>query len=215
MGNGLGILKLIIFSFAISFDGFLVGMNYSTRKIRLSPCSLLVVGTISGSILALALIGVSSLEALIVWRFTRLIGGGILVCLGFRSLSSAMCAKINDTRDKLFCVRLKPLGLIIQIMKEPSSADIDSSGLISPAEAVALGIALSVDAFSAGLAFCAGETRNLWLLPVFGGAFQPLLVLLGMAFGSNSLHQPLFKRGSVVVSLILVLVGILKMSGVA
>ena len=51
----------------------------------------------------------------------------------------------------VFTLELRKLGVVIQILRSPSKADMDNSGSISTQEAMWLGIALSLDAFGAGL----------------------------------------------------------------
>lgn len=46
---------------------------------------------------------------------------------------------------------IKSLGIVINILKKPMSADFDNSGTITGVEAIVLGFALSLDAFGAGI----------------------------------------------------------------
>ncbi|MDI5788515.1 hypothetical protein PO124_09275 [Bacillus licheniformis] len=46
---------------------------------------------------------------------------------------------------------MKSLGIVIHILRKPTSADIDKSGIITGIEAFLLGFALSIDAFGAGI----------------------------------------------------------------
>ncbi len=57
----------------------------------------------------------------------------------------------EPTVRQIILIELKRLGIVIQIIKTPSAADMDRSGNISASEAAFLGIALSLDAFGAGI----------------------------------------------------------------
>lgn len=48
-------------------------------------------------------------------------------------------------------IEMRRLGLVIEILRTPSLADVDRSGYISSSEAILLGVALSLDAFGAGI----------------------------------------------------------------
>ncbi len=49
-------------------------------------------------------------------------------------------------------IRIKTLGLVIRVLREPHQADLDKSGTISTREALLLGAALAMDALGAGFA---------------------------------------------------------------
>lgn len=54
-------------------------------------------------------------------------------------------------RKTLLNLEVKSLGIVIHILRKPTSADIDRSGTINGIEALLLGFALSIDAFGAGI----------------------------------------------------------------
>jgi putative sporulation protein YtaF len=58
----------------------------------------------------------------------------------------------ENSVNRMIRIHIRPLGLVIQILKEPARADQDSSGAISPQESIFLGTALAMDAFAAGFA---------------------------------------------------------------
>ena len=51
----------------------------------------------------------------------------------------------------LFNWEIRSLGVVIHILKKPTRADFDRSGIITGLEALFLGVALSLDAFGAGI----------------------------------------------------------------
>lgn len=86
---------------------------------------------------------------------TDKLGGGILIAIGLWVLYQFYKpAKERDLllhEKTLLNVEVQSLGLVIHILRKPTSADIDRSGTINGMEAVLLGIALSIDAFGAGI----------------------------------------------------------------
>ncbi|MCG3056169.1 manganese efflux pump, partial [Escherichia coli] len=84
------------------------------------------------------------------------IGGIIFVLLGMWILYQFFRPEEEETaklEEKIiFKVEIKSIGLVINILKKPTTADLDKSGSITGVEALILGIALSLDAFGAGIA---------------------------------------------------------------
>ena len=56
----------------------------------------------------------------------------------------------SERRKTLVKIEIKSIGLVINVLKKPTAADLDNSGSITGIEAFILGIALSLDAFGAG-----------------------------------------------------------------
>lgn len=99
----------------------------------------------------------------------------------------------------VFSLEIRKLGLVIRILRTPSSADIDKSGSISGFEAMWLGIALSLDAFGAGLGAALLGFSPVWtalVIALFSGTF--LVVGMKMALNSRQDHGcgilPRFRR---------------------
>ncbi|MGF9698242.1 manganese efflux pump [Paenibacillus sp. MABNR03] len=110
----------------------------------------------------------------------------------------------------VFTLELRKLGVVIQILRSPSKADMDNSGSISAQEAMWLGIALSLDAFGAGLGAALLGFPTLWtalVIALFSGAF----LLLGMKVGLRFAALRWMKRLSVLPALLLMIMGIMKL----
>lgn len=101
-------------------------------------------------------------------------------------------------------------GLVIRILRSPSAADVDRSGSISAMEAVWLGIALSVDAFGAGLgaAMLGFQPLSTALaITLFSGMF----LIAGMKAGFFLSAFRFMKALGVLPALLLIMMGILKL----
>ncbi|MNT95181.1 manganese efflux pump MntP [compost metagenome] len=86
----------------------------------------------------------------------------------------------------------------------------DKSGSISPLEALVLGIALSLDAFGAGLgaALLGFEPlRTSLTIALFSGS----ILLLGLHTGFRFSGSSWMKRASLLPALLLIAIGILKL----
>lgn len=110
----------------------------------------------------------------------------------------------------VFTIELKTLGIVIQILRKPQTADFDASGTISASEAFMLGIALSLDAFGAGIA--AGlmglHMIHTPLLIVFCSAF---FLIGGTCIGRKLAHYRYTQFVSGLPGLLLIILGIIKL----
>ena len=76
-------------------------------------------------------------------------------------------SKVSDKKSKeaVAVFRIRPLGLVVKILREPTVADTDTSGMIDIKEALLLGSALALDALGAGLG-AAATGYNLSLIHI-------------------------------------------------
>lgn len=107
-------------------------------------------------------------------------------------------------------VELKRLGLVIQILRTPQAADVDKSGTISATEALMLGVALSFDAFGAGIGAAMIGLSPL-LTPIMIAAASALFLLGGMRFGFRFSNWKGMRAISVLPGILLIIIGILKL----
>lgn len=119
---------------------------------------------------------------------------------------------MNDEplKSAVFSLELRRLGIVVQILRTPSSADMDASGSISSMEAMILGIALSLDAFGAGLGAALLGFNPIWTsltIALFSGTF----LLLGMKTGLRFAGNYWMKHAAALPALLLIAMGILKL----
>jgi putative sporulation protein YtaF len=162
--------SLFLLSFAVSLDGFGVGITYGVRKIKIPLSSIFIIAACSGLIILLSMmVGVAftgwmSPQGASIVGAVILIGIGMLAIFQFirsgeredadPSLDNSGLATVQIDQlsyNPVLTMELKVFGFIIQILRTPSAADRDKSGTISAGEAFFLGTALSLDAFGAGI----------------------------------------------------------------
>ncbi|WP_405079823.1 MntP/YtaF family protein [Paenibacillus chitinolyticus] len=115
-----------------------------------------------------------------------------------------------EREPRMFSIEIKRLGLVIQILRTPSAADVDRSGNISSSEATLLGIALSLDAFGAGIgAALIGYTPLLTstVIAVTSGLF----IYFGLKIGYTYSGLGWIRKVSVLPGVVLILMGISKL----
>ncbi|TFE27907.1 sporulation membrane protein YtaF [Cohnella luojiensis] len=167
------VASLILLSFAVSLDGFGVGITYGVRKIKIPVFSILIIAACSGLIILLSMMLGVALTSWMSPHGASILGAVILIGIGLAALIQFV--RGGDREDNgqrtnsgdsngvilgtivpmspapVLKMELKLFGIIIQILRTPSAADMDRSGTISAGEAFFLGTALSLDAFGAGI----------------------------------------------------------------
>jgi putative sporulation protein YtaF len=143
---------------ALSFDSFVAGMTYGMRKVKIPVVSVSVIAGFSGGLMFLSLHAGHWIAHGFSPFWSQLAGALILMGLGIWTLinkgqreEEPVANQESESGKTLLSFEIRMLGLVIQILKTPMAADVDRSGVISPMEAVWLGLALSLDAFGAGL----------------------------------------------------------------
>lgn len=206
-------LTIVLFALAVSSDGFAVGMAYGIGKIRIPFFSLLVISLASALAVSLSMFCGKSLAELFSPQMSSYMGAIIILGLGIYFLLTAGKEKIesleNDQEKPLLVFSIKPLGIIVQILKQPSRADFDCSGEISTSEAFFLGLALAMDALGAGIGI-AMTGSNILYTAVCVGMLKFILVNSGIYLGSKISAKELKAVTALVPGLVFIAIGIME-----
>lgn len=207
-------MTLVLFALAVSADGFAVGMAYGISKIRIPFLSLLVIALASALAVSLSMLCGVGMTELLPPRISSCAGAIIILCIGGYFLLSTCREKIdsldNGDHEPLLAFSIKSLGIIVQILKQPSRADFDCSGEISAKEAFFLGLALAMDALGAGIGM-AMTGSNILYTAVSVGMLKFILVNGGILLGSKINTSGLKNFASLVPGLILITIGIIEL----
>lgn len=216
-------------AFALSLDGFGAGAAYGMRKIRVPFVSLLIISFLSVLIMTIALLAGHGLARFIPPNLAVYLGGVILILLGGLQLYNMYLAKSQGEKPQqenneivqkerslglqselqaVYALYLKPFGVVIQILREPTRADLDSSGELSSGEASFLGMALGMDAFGAGFGLSLSGGLPLYS-PILVGVALLMFVTLGLCWGHSRADLGIGKFG-VLPGIVLVLMGLSK-----
>jgi putative sporulation protein YtaF len=226
------VTSLILLSFAVSLDGFGVGITYGARKIKIPVSSIFIISACSGFIILMSMmVGVAMTR----WMSPHLmsaagaiilIGIGITALIQFirsgdredgepqRSMVSGPGIEVAqadpNSRKPVLTMELKVFGLIIQILRSPSAADMDRSGTITAGEAFFLGTALSLDAFGAGIGAALVGFPPL-LTAILIATASGLFLWLGTRFGLWASGWRWVRTLSMLPGIILIAMGIFKL----
>jgi len=216
-------ISLFILALAVSLDSFGVGVTYGMRKIRIPFYSILIIGFASAIMIWTSMkLGIWFSHVLSP-VFAKWLGSILLVFIGVWAIIQVFHSKYGEEERrkssdiekekeqgaKIISIEIKKLGLVIQIMKRPLKADIDRSGYISLGEAGLLGLALSLDAFGAGLgAALIGFQPMITALTIAG--MSVFFILIGIKLGHWLSQIHWLKKFTVMPGIILILIGLMK-----
>lgn len=185
-------LAIMLFALAVSGDGLMVGVAYGIRKIKIPCGSLLVIALSSALAVSISMVLGKGLSLLISPHHATTIGAAMIFMIGIYFLLQAVRQKIvslqQSEQDPLLTLNVNSLGIIIQILKKPASADFDCSGEISLKEAFFLGLALAMDALGAG-AGLALAGMNIFFTATSVGMVKFILVNTGIRVGRRMKNE--------------------------
>lgn len=211
------LLTLLLLTLAVSLDGFGVGIMYGIRQIKVPILSIVIISLCSGIVMFGSMyVGVWLLHMLSP-DIAKKVGAFILVGVGIWAIVQSFMHKHNDTpsnnnkdKHKEYRFEIKSLGLVIHILRAPSKADMDRSGTISATEAIFLGIALSLDAFGAGIG-AALIGLSPWLSSLFIALSSGVFIWLGLRIGFLFSYIHWIKKVSFLPGFILIMMGMMKL----
>ncbi|MBC7324788.1 MAG: sporulation membrane protein YtaF [Moorella sp. (in: Bacteria)] len=206
------VLVTLFLALAVSLDGLGVGLAFGLRQIKLPWFSLILVSLVSMLTSFLSMAAGHLIAIVFNPALAGHLGAGILLTLGLVITLEAYLKKPGSGQAEvtLIKLRLSRLGLVIQILKEPSRADLDFSGSISGREALALGLALALDALGTGVG-AAAAGFSLFLTPLLIGCCQLLLVEAGLLLGRRWQLEKLGWRRAAIPGLILIAIGLWRL----
>ncbi len=216
-GLALQILTIFILALAISLDGFVVGITYGLKKIKISLLPIIIISLASGMTMLVAMSLGNILANFFSVLWAEKIGGIILSLIGLWLLYQAVVEQLykrdksnnSDNVKEILSLKIESLGLIINILKKPVVADMDYSGTINNKEAVLLGIALALDAFGAGIA-AAMTGYNSLLTAIAVSCLKFLLLSGGIYLGKKMESLLLNDKIKLMPGIILILLGVFK-----
>lgn len=206
-------ISLLLLAFAVSLDSFSVGLTYGLRKMKIPLKSIAVIAVCSAAVLMAAMMIGQLLESFFSPDLAEKLGGAVLILLG----GWILIQFFRPDKNELLChekiimnFEIKSLGIVINILKKPMTADFDRSGTINGIEAVMLGLALSLDAFGAGIG-----AALLGLPPaklaLAAACMSSIFVYAGMKLGSYFAKSGWMQKFSFVPGILLIIIGLLKM----
>ena len=178
-------LNSILFAITLSIDSIGIGITYGLKNTKIKISSKCILFGISFFFCILSLLAGNLLIHFISPVIANVLGIFLLIFLGlmmiyqgiFPHKKSSKIQKKNSSKIHQFFI--KPLGITIQIIRNPISSDFDDSNTIDGKEALFLGTALSLDSFAGGIGIA-----TLGVNPIFFPLFVSIFQLLFLSFGN-------------------------------
>lgn len=223
--------SIVLLAFAVSLDGFGVGITYGIRKIKIPVLSIFIIALCSGLIILLSMMVGVTMSGWLSPRGASMIGAGILIAIGSwalyrfvtngesenetghakpQAVDDDTAAESPPERIPVLTLELRLFGIMIQILRTPSVADVDRSGTISAGEAFLLGAALSLDAFGAGIGAALVGFQPV-VTAVLIAASSGLFLWMGTRVGFWASGMRWVRQLSMLPGIILIAMGIFKM----
>lgn len=206
-------ISLLLLALAVSLDSFSVGFTYGLRKMKIPFKSIAIIAGCSAITLIIAMVFGHILERVFTATVAESIGGVILILLGawilFQFFRPEKEKEVLPHEKTIINFEIKSLGIVINILKKPMSADFDHSGTITGIEALMLGLALSLDAFGAGVGAAMLGFSPIYLAGSVA-SMSLIFVYLGLTIGTLFSHNSWVQRFSFLPGILLILIGIWK-----
>ncbi|WP_228409442.1 sporulation membrane protein YtaF [Radiobacillus deserti] len=213
--------SLFILAIAVSLDGFGVGLSYGLRRIKIPFISILIITFCTGIVILLSMSFGEIITSFIGLQAENQIGAWILILVGIwatinyfkngeRTEEKSAPPIKQEQPTKVIRINLKSIGLVIEILKVPSAADLDNSGTIRGWEAVLLGAALSLDSFGAGIgASFMGYSPSFTAITV--SILSCLMIFTGLRIGLTFAKVTWLNYISFLPGVILIAIGLSKL----
>lgn len=211
------LLNCLLLAIPISLDCFGIGITYGIKNTYITPIAKIIIFSIFFIVTSIAvrigtlIIKIFSLE------FANITGVILLVLMGGWMIYQSFRPKVKEkklgpSKPQIFKLFIKPFGLTIQIIKNPSNSDLDHSNHIDAKEALYLGLAISIDAFCAGVG-CSAIGITSFYFPLFIAIFHILFLTLGSFMGKMlSSHTKIPDNiWSIISGILLITIGISKL----
>lgn len=153
----MSLFSAAILALALSLDSLGVGTAYGLRRIRVPGSAVLLISLTSGAVFGLSMLAGRLVSAMAAAHLAKMIGSTFLIGIGLWAFLQAWADRAahdgsagEDGRVEIVSLYLRSAGLLIKILRDPTAADVDRSGVISQPEAFILGLTLALDSAGAG-----------------------------------------------------------------
>ncbi|MBM7855051.1 putative sporulation protein YtaF [Desulfohalotomaculum tongense] len=210
------LLTIAVFALALNMDALGTAVAYGARKIKIPFSSIIIISLMSVLSISISMSIGHMLASILSETFAHRLGGLILTGIGswlliqaWQETKNEEQEEVNKTETTLMQIRIRALGLVIQILREPSKADLDKSGVISSREAILLGTALAMDAFGAGFAVSMMGFNPI-LTGIVVGLGHIMLTYAGLIMGNGFAATGIGRKMTVLPGCILIAMGLFK-----
>lgn len=212
----MNIFYVLLLATALSLDGFVAGLAYGLKNIRIPPVSLLIVGSITAVSTVAAVFCAAYVGDFMNPHIAVVAGALLLILIGLCSLFQEYLTKDvksyeNSQEPTARKLTISIGRIVISIMAQPETADLDHSSRINALEAVFLGLALGIDNMVATFAAALMNSLPAYT-PLLMGCVQMGALLMGLVSCQRLVSPALKSRFPYLPGIILILLGLLRLN---
>lgn len=206
-------VSMILLAFSVSMDSLSVGITYGMGGVRFSFFSLALIASMSGAVV-LASMNIGRLLALFLpLQVERGLASVILIALGGWAIYNVYKPKGDGSDSSMEsdgAGEANRFSGAVQVLKRPELGDLDRSGTISQKEAVLIGLALSMDAFGAGISSSLLHFPPL-SFALLVGVFNLVFIRVGLLLGYMVSKTGIMKKATMLPGVVLIVLGLIKL----
>ena len=211
----MSIFYVMLLGLAVSIDGFVAGVAYGLKNIRMPLISLIIVGIVASICTAVAMVMAYMVGQFINTDIALILGALLLILLGLWSLGQQYFTKSVTSYEMDGEVTARKLTfsfgrLVVSIMAKPETADVDRLGFISSLEAVFLGLAVGADAMVGTFAVALMGSLPLYT-PIVIGLIHMICIAGGCYSSRKFFPENLKKRFPYLPGTLLIILGLLRL----
>ncbi len=203
------LFTIILLALSVSIDSLGIGITYGLRKTSISTSAKFILFIVSFAFVCISVTFGYFLISILPNNIIKTVSVLLLCLMGFLIIYEAM--NTNEKKEyKSHKIFLKPLGITIQIIKNPISSDLNNSKIIEKNEAIYLAFALSLDSICVGITSSSFGLYSL-LFPILVPLFQFLFLNTGIILGKKiSLYNISCKKWNILSGILLIIIGVLR-----
>lgn len=212
----IGFFYVILLAIAVSIDGFVAGVAYGLKNIRMPFISLAIVGVVATILTTIAMFCAYVLGSFINTNAAIVTGALLLILLGAWSLFQQYLTRNVPSYELDGEVTAHKLTisvgqLVISIMAKPETADVDRLGYISSLEAVFLGLAVGLDAMVGTFAAALMGVLPLYTPPAVGITHM-ICISYGCYASNRFIPETLKQRFPYLPGILLIFLGLIRLA---
>jgi len=186
--------EAFVLSSSVSLDSLIAGFAYGSNKIKIPFLSVQIINIICCAVLGISFFVGNIIKNHIPGWITVFICFSVLFILGITKILDSF-TKAIIRKHKNFNKNIKfaifNIKFILNLYADPEEADIDSSKVLSPSEAIALAVSLSLDGLAVGFGAAMGNV-NIFAVLIFSLITNALAIILGCIAGNKLAEKSSF-----------------------
>lgn len=181
------LFEAAVLASSLSVDAFTAGFAYGSKKIKIPMLSVQVINLICSVITGLSLCFGAILRPWLPEGLALGLAFAILFVMGLTKLLDSFAKSVirkHVRLDKKLHFSLYNIKFLLNIYADPEEADADVSGNISPAEAAALAVSLSLDGVAVGFGAALAQVNG-WAVFVWSLVTNMAAIVAGRYIGQK------------------------------